>query len=278
MVARKVCWSPLVACVNSNESMKSYQHTTMIWELFILVSITFTCIMCPLRVAMMMRSCNGTDEAKSVTVIITMEIICDCIFIIDFVFNRMRVLSSIFWRNLFAFYHTKKSFLSIYENTFKMKPCAAVLSFLPLILMGNEKCSSMLISLGLLRVLRIVAIPRQFVEIGELISSKNNGGRLNIPHFRLALIIYTFLVIVSFSGCLYFYVSCPPNNNYCVKSWTSTTQEYRDGYHWATFDEQMTAKWRTHYVRSLYFSMQTMFSIGYVFFCYISIVVCCVLF
>lgn len=259
-------------------TMKPYHNTMhIIWELFLLGTITFTCIVSPLRVSML-DSCDqeSTDEkTESITadqVIKGIEIAFDCLFLADLAFNRLRMHTSTFWMELSnSFIKIDESIWSIYSQFFNMKMLIGFLSFLPLVMLsGKNDCSIVLSSIGFLRGFRVVAIPRQFIQIGELFFSENNS-RLNIPHLRLALIIYIFLLTVSFSGCFYFYVSCPPNNDYCMKAWratrrTNTQVEDENIYHWATVDEQMSSSWESHFIRSIYFSMQTMFSIGYVLF------------
>merc|ERR1711924_236770 len=65
---------------------------------------------------------------------------------------------------------------------------------------------------------------------------------------------------VSISGCFYFFVACHSIGNKCHRTWLG---EISYNSSWAVVDTQVGVPWETQFSRSIYFAMQTLFTIGY---------------
>jgi CRP-like cAMP-binding protein len=234
------------------------------WDGLLLVLLTFTCISSPLRISMIdLLVEENVELARALDVI---ELIVDLLFVVDFIlsfsfayFDDLDGAKAIVRDPAVVFHHNRRS------NTTYFCALALVPFFVDVITgstISNGQAKGAFkdyVSLfGILRVFRLVLSARVFDSLNQFIASL--GMRINAAMFRMIVLLFFFMMGVSITGCLYFFVACHPIDNTCKQTWLGE-KSYNSS--WAVKDPQVTERWSSQFSRSIYFSMQTLFTIGY---------------
>mmetsp|Transcript_36869 Transcript_36869/g.74859 ORF Transcript_36869/g.74859 Transcript_36869/m.74859 type:complete len:986 (-) Transcript_36869:270-3227(-) len=243
------------------------------WEVGLLVFITYSCVFVPIRIARV-DAHHCSDDENNIDIF---QLGGDVYFLVEL----LR-----FSGCLQGWHAYKESFSHLLEGKSKWLAClqgkqihcdvhrwlsleflVGVVATVPLwadtiaLLLGRKnQCSRVefLAWIGTLRTLRVLSVKRLFLSLKSFLEAR--GVHVNSSASRMIVIVYFFLIGVCVSGCAYLFVACPPGRrDRCRRGWKGEDIETT----WAVVDQQMTSDWSVQFVRSVYFSMQAMFTVGY---------------
>ena len=250
-----------------------YSSTRICWDVIIFMSIWYNSVVSPLRLFIMTSRHTPSD-------IVNADIAFDIIFVID---------------TLVHFYLpyvdedtgqvvTDKSLIrkKYYESSrFRINAitCIPILKFFLSALNDNSRYDEVIYIFCLvIRMLRTVHFSSQFKELKMVLSMKN---QVNDSVFRLCVILFFTLLMMTMFGSLYFGIStinindiCPEHADFKEKflgadNWVSKDYVITD-----VMDKRVCEDYKydvscnecpqvLFFSRSLYFLMQTLFTIGY---------------
>ena len=242
-----------------------YSSFRIKWDALLLGLITYTCVFTPLQTSMIDMIPERNENLLSILRVLDFAI--DVIFGFDFIlsfnfayFDEVEGAKTLTRERSATFLHYLKT----------PRCLLSLVSLVPLVVdiliygnirtqKGNDSTIERSVSVcGVLRTLRIALSARSFDSLDHYIRSL--GVSINSSMSRMAVLLFFFVMGVSISGCFYFFVACHSIGNKCHRTWLG---EISYNSSWAVVDTQVGVPWETQFSRSIYFAMQTLFTIGY---------------
>jgi len=239
------------------------------WDVILFCFGTFTFILTPIRFAMIDLNC-GSHTNTLVYGLNASEFAADIFFILELLRCQQ-------YFNCIAAARIDISDESLTGRGLKLTPVttpfvvlSGALASVPFIVNASigwtfsagtgANCSGAVSLLNLLRLFRISFTGNIFLSMKLFLESR--GVLVDLSQFRMAILMYSFCIGLAASGCAYFATACPPNTKFCLDAWDEEiiSDEHLN---WAIIDVQMSQDLSAQTVRSVYFSMQTLFTIGY---------------
>eukprot|EP00986_Skeletonema_menzelii_P012282 scaffold6715_cov139-Skeletonema_menzelii.AAC.3 len=248
-------------------------NVRIIWDVFIFLVIWYNSVITPIRIFIM----SGQDSTPQA--LISLDVVFDFIFVADTILRFYRPYID---GNTGQIIMDTQLIRSKYMGsfTFYINAIACIpITKLPISLfLSADQQSSLLTYFNVFRMIRVLHLPEQFQELKRF---KERKGPVNEPVFRMYVILFFMILFMCQCGCLYFGVStlmtvddiCPAPDNF--------VDDVLGEELWVALDTVTTNVMDTRvcgvepsiecqdcpqtmfFTRSLYFLMQTIFTIGY---------------
>jgi CRP-like cAMP-binding protein len=249
-------------------------NVRIIWDVFIFMVIWYNSVITPIRIFIM----SGHDSTPQA--LISLDVVFDFIFVADTILRFYRPYVD---GNTGQIIMDPQLIRSKYMGsfTFYINSIACIpITKLPISLfLSAEQQGSLLTYFNVFRMIRVLHLPGQFQELKQF---KERKGPVNEPVFRMYVILFFMILFMCQCGCLYFGVStlltvddiCPAPDNF-------VDDVLGEEELWVALDTVTTNVMDTRvcgvepsiecedcpqtmfFTRSLYFLMQTIFTIGY---------------
>ena len=242
------------------------------WETLIFMLIWYNSVMTLVRIFVM-------DGERTPEGLIVADLILDFIFVFDTIFHFYRpYIDKDTGRVITERSQIRYKYLRSPTFLINMMACFPVLK-MPLGLFFDDKTNRILsTNFNVLRMIRVVHFPAQFDELKRFLSK---NGPVNDSLFRMGVILFFTQLLMCIFGCVYFGWAaakvedvCPPSENFDEiiinsETWIGGDFVITDVMDIATCqapDEEPicdSCPEGLFFVRSVYFLMQTLFTIGY---------------
>ncbi|KAL7466716.1 hypothetical protein ACHAXS_007001 [Conticribra weissflogii] len=247
-------------------------YVRIAWDVFIFFVIWYNAIMTPIRIFIM--SGKRTPEA-----LVSLDVLFDFIFVADTIIRFFRPYID---ENSGEIVMDQRMIAIQYRGSFtffiNLIACIPILK-LPLHpILNPNQLDVMNTYFNVLRMIRVLHLPDQFQELKRF---RERKAPVNEPVFRMYVILFFMLLFMCECGCLYFGLStllvvediCPRPENF--------VDDILGEELWVASDSVITSVMDTRvceadpeiecddcpqiffFVRSIYFLMQTIFTIGY---------------
>ncbi|KAL9183699.1 hypothetical protein ACHAXT_004555 [Thalassiosira profunda] len=247
-------------------------YTRLAWDGFIFLVIWYNSVITPVRIFIM--SGGTTPQA-----LVSLDVVFDFIFVADTLLRFYRPYVDeqtgqiVMDRQLIrARYRRSWTFV------INAVACVPILKLPISPYLSAEQLTTMLTYFNVLRMVRVLHLPGQFQELKRF---RERKGPVNEPVYRAYIILFFMLLFMCECGCLYFGLStlpvvddiCPPPEDFA--------EEILGAEMWVAEDAVITDVMDTRvceadpsiecddcpqtafFMRSIYFLMQTIFTIGY---------------
>ena len=242
------------------------------WDGFIFLVIWYNSVITPIRIFIM--SGGTTPEA-----LISLDVFFDFIFVADTILRFYRPYVDENTGQIVMDAHLirvkYRGSLTFFINAVA---CIPIIKLPISPLLNADQQITMLTYFNVLRMIRVLHLPGQFQELKKF---RERKGPVNEPVFRMYIILFFMLLFMCECGCLYFGLStllvvediCPPPEDF--------VDEILGKEMWVAEDSVITNEMDTRvcevdpsiecnacpqttfFMRSIYFLMQTIFTIGY---------------
>ena len=242
------------------------------WEILMFMAIWYNAVVCPLRLFIMTN--RHTPSA-----IVSADIAFDLLFLMDTVAHVfLPVVDDDTGQVIVEQSEIRKKYLESMKFYVNAITCLPILKFLFSRSLDSSKTPGFDEFIIILRMIRIVHFKSQFRELKLFLSS---SGPINDSFFRMGVILFLTLLMMSVFGCVYFGLSlleisdvCPPRDSFVEtflvsKTWVSQDNVITDIMNPETCDIHDSSSQCNRcpqvvfFARSIYFLMQTLFTIGY---------------
>ena len=247
-------------------------YARLSWDGFIFMVIWYNVVMTPIRIFIM--SGNKTPE-----VLISMDVVFDFIFVADTILRFFRPYVD---ENTGQVEMDPQTIRAKYRGslTFFINAVSCIpIVKLPIspFLSADQQISTYTY-FNVLRMFRALHIPGQFQELKQFLERK---GPVNEPVFRMYIHLFFMLLFMCECACLYFGLAtllvvdniCPPSENFVDEILGKTMWVARDSAITDVMDPRVCEEKPSidcdncpqalFLIRSLYYLMQTIFTIGY---------------
>eukprot|EP00592_Proboscia_alata_P007446 CAMPEP_0194358636 /NCGR_PEP_ID=MMETSP0174-20130528/5767_1 /TAXON_ID=216777 /ORGANISM="Proboscia alata, Strain PI-D3" /LENGTH=1177 /DNA_ID=CAMNT_0039129005 /DNA_START=138 /DNA_END=3668 /DNA_ORIENTATION=- len=242
------------------------------WDIFIFLVIWYNSVVTPIRIFLL--PVNSTPDG-----LVYADIVFDFIFVIDTILHLLRPYIDEDTGDLItdrkAIVRKHLGSLTFYSNAIA---CIPILKMPLSPFLSNDMNAILSLNFNVLRMIRIFHFPAQFDELKKI---RSRQGPVNESVFRMWIIIFFTFLLIPIFGCLYFGLStlkvddmCPHPDEFSeeiltVEMWVSgdfvITDVMNSEVCEATKPEVKCEECPLpmFFMRSIYFLMQTLFTIGY---------------
>jgi CRP-like cAMP-binding protein len=248
-------------------------NVRIVWDVFVFLVIWYNSVITPIRIFIM----SGHDSTPQA--LVSLDVGFDFVFVADTILRFYRpyvdgntgqiVIDPQLIRSKYM------GSVSFYINSIA---CIPIIK-LPIsqVLSVNQQ-TSLLTYFNVLRMIRVLHLPEQFQELKRF---KERKGPVNEPVFRMHVILFFMLLFMCQCGCLYFGLStllvvddiCPAPDNFVDDVLGEELWVAQDTVITNVMDTRVCKVEPTihceecpqtiFFIRTLYFLMQTIFTIGY---------------
>ena len=239
------------------------------WDVFIFMAILYNSLVTPIRLFII-------PSGRTPIVLINADVVFDFIFVIDTLLHFYRPYidedtgqSVDNTKQIAAKY---RGSISFYINIIA---CIPILKAPLSIFLNEDEQNSLSTYSNILRMIRILHFSSQFRELKRYQAQK---GPVNEPIFRMWIILFFTFLLMSIFGCVYFGVATLRVDNICPDS-KNFASVFDSAEMWVADDHVITnvmdpstcpiveycnpCPQMLFFFRSIYFLMQTLFTIGY---------------
>lgn len=243
----------------------------LVWELFIFLVIWYNSVMTPIRLFIL-----GSDRTPSA--LITADLALDIIFVIDTFLHFFRPFTDKDTKRVVTSLRLiRGKYLRSFTFYTNAIACIPILKAPLSPLLDDQSNIAISTNFNILRMIRVLHFPDQFEELKQYLSRKDP---VNESVFRMGVILFFTQLIMCIFGSVYFGLSTAQIENVCTgpedfanEVMTSETWIAEDGVITDLMDIRVCSDSLTpecescpsalFFLRSVYFVMQTLFTIGY---------------
>ena len=248
-------------------------NVRIIWDVFIFLVIWYNSVITPIRIFIMYGH-DSTPEA-----LISLDAVFDFVFVADTVLRFYRPYVD---ENTGQIVMDPQLIRSKYMGSFTFYintiACVPIIKLPISELLSDNQQTSLLIYFNVFRMIRVLHLPEQFQELKRF---KERKGPVNEPVFRMYIILFFMILFMCQCGCLYFGLStlltvddiCPAPDNFIEdvlgeELWVAQDTVISDVMDTRVCEGEPSVDCddcpqTIFFTRSLYFLMQTIFTIGY---------------
>ena len=243
------------------------------WDVFIFMVIWYNSLVTPIRI-FIMKGQNSTPD-----VLVYADLLFDYIFLVDTILHLFRPYTDEDTGQTVtdpsALIHKYLGSYIFYLNAIACVPILKT-PLTPLLSVKGEEV--LIANFNFLRMVRILHFPSQFDELKKYLSRK---GPVNESVFRMWIILFFTFLLMCIFGCVYFGLStivvndiCPPSEQFADTILAAEMWVADDYIITNVMDPDICNIEETEvkcddcpqslfFIRSIYFLMQTLFTIGY---------------
>ena len=245
----------------------------IVWDVFIFLVIWYNSVITPIRIFIM----SGHDSTPQA--LVSLDVVFDFIFVADTILRFYRPYVD---GNTGQIVMDPQLIRSKYMGSFSFYinaiACIPIIKLPISQVLSVDQQTSLLTYFNVLRMIRVLHLPGQFQELKEF---KERKGPVNEPVFRMYVILFFMLLFMCQCGCLYFGLStllvvddiCPAPGNFVddvlgEELWVAQDTVITNVMDTRVCEVETTIDCEdcpqaVFFTRSLYFLMQTIFTIGY---------------
>lgn len=243
------------------------------WDTFIFLVIWYNSLLTPVRIFIMHGS-------KIPDTLIYVDIVLDFVFVVDTILHFFRpIKDKDTGRTVTNLKEIQKKYVMSFKFYINAIACIPIIKTLLAPFLSENANSVIITYFNILRMVRMLHFPSQFQELKGFLSQR---GQVNDSVFRMGCILFFSQLAMCIFGCIYFGWGtmtviddiCPPSKDF--------TEEFLAAETWVAHDYVITdvmnpdicedssteigcetCPQHLFFIRSVYFLMQTLFTIGY---------------
>lgn len=248
-------------------------NVRIFWDVFIFMVIWYNSVITPIRIFIM----SGHDSTPQA--LISLDVVFDFVFVADTILRFYRPYVD---ANTGQIIMDPQLIRSKYIGSFTLYinaiACIPIIKLPISLLLNANQQTSLLTYFNVFRMIRVLHLPGQFQELKQF---KERKGPVNEPVFRMYIILFFMILFMCQCGCLYFGLSTLLTVNDICPAPDDFVDDVLGEELWVAQDTVTTNVMDTRvckvepsiecedcpqtmfFTRSLYFLMQTIFTIGY---------------
>ena len=246
-------------------------YTRLLWDAFIFLVIWYNAVLTPVRIFI--------SRDRTPGVLVSLDVLFDFIFVGD---TLLRFYRPYVDENTGEVVTDPQLIRKKYQRsaTFYVNAIACVpILKLPISpFLDGAQLSTLLTYFNVLRMVRVLHLPGQFSELKRF---RERNGPINEPVYRMHIIFFFMVLFICECGCLYFGLStatkvddiCPPSEDFAddvlgEEMWVAKDTVITDVMDTRVCEVRSSidcddCPQPIFFTRSVYFLMQTIFTIGY---------------